>query len=127
VAANAKGSHVLTAGWDGLLGIFTTDIPEQDEVLGDEDELATSRKKRRKVESSGPQAKRKAPLHVLKSHTGKVTRGIFDKSGDRVYSCSMDSTIRTWSVELGVCTDTIVSLFNIEEQYPDICIVDGVQ
>jgi ribosome biogenesis protein YTM1 len=67
VAANEKGSHVLTAGWDGLLGIFTTDIPEKDEVLDDEDELATSRKKRRKVESTGPQAKRKVKWPYTKS------------------------------------------------------------
>jgi ribosome biogenesis protein YTM1 len=67
VAANGKGSHVLTAGWDGLLGVFTTDIPEKDEVLDDEDEPSTSRKKRRKVESSEPQAKRKVKWPYPKS------------------------------------------------------------
>lgn len=40
---------------------------------------------------------------------GRVTRGIFDNSGEKIYSCSLDSTIRIWSVELGVCTDIIVS------------------
>lgn len=107
VAVNASGSHILTAGWDGLLGLFSTEIPQEDEVL-DEDQ-AVPRKKKRRVDSSVPQPKKKAPLHVLKSHTGKITRGIFQKSGKTAYSCSMDSTIRMWDTELGVCTDTITA------------------
>lgn len=58
VAANRTGAHIVTAGWDGLLGVFTTDIPEKDEVF-DDDDLELGRKKRRKVESSAPHPKRK--------------------------------------------------------------------
>jgi len=47
-------------------------------------------------------------MHVLKSHTGKITQGIFDHSGTKAYSCGFDSTLRTWDIELGICTDTIV-------------------
>jgi ribosome biogenesis protein len=57
VAVNEAGSHVLTAGWDGLLGLFSMTIPQEDEVL-DEDEVV-SRKKRRRVDSTTPQPKRK--------------------------------------------------------------------
>ncbi|CCA70307.1 related to microtubule binding protein YTM1-Laccaria bicolor [Serendipita indica DSM 11827] len=74
----------------------------------DEDQPVT-RKKRRKVETPAPQPKRKAPIHVLRSHTGKVTRGIFNQEGKTAYSCSVDSTIRTWDTELGVCTSTITA------------------
>ncbi|PVF99696.1 WD40 repeat-like protein [Serendipita vermifera] len=107
VASNTSGTHILTAGWDSLLGLFSSSIPDEHEVL-DEEEVAT-RKKRRRVESHKSEPKRKAPIHVLKSHTGKITRGIFNKSGSRVYSCSVDSTIRSWDVNLGVCTDTITA------------------
>ena len=57
VAVNESGSHILTAGWDGLLGLFSTAIPQEDEVM-DEDEVV-SRKKRRRIDSTIPQPKRK--------------------------------------------------------------------
>ncbi|KAG8807261.1 ribosome biogenesis protein ytm1, partial [Serendipita sp. 399] len=105
VAASTNGSHILTAGWDGLLGLFTTQIPEEDEVFDDQEPVP--RKKRRRVETNDHQPKRKTPVHVLRSHTSKVTRGLFNKNEKDGYSCSLDSTIRTWDIEIGACKSTI--------------------
>lgn len=67
VAANTQGSHVLTASWDGLLGIFTTTIPDEDEVP--DDEVQVSRKKKRRVEEPVTQPKRKVLISLsLHSH-----------------------------------------------------------
>ncbi|TRM67126.1 WD40-repeat-containing domain protein [Schizophyllum amplum] len=108
VASNASGSHLLTSSWDGLIGLWDTTIPSSDEVP----DVATDRErnKRRKVggDGEGSQAKRKAPLTVLKSHTARVSRVVYaPKNPNRAYSCGFDSTVRTWDVENGVCTHTI--------------------
>ena len=51
----------------------------------------------------------KAPTAVLKSHTARVSRVAFGRNnGAHAYSCGLDSTVRTWDVENGVCTGTIV-------------------
>jgi len=71
------------------------------------------RTKRRKVD--GERATRKAPLLVLKSHTGRVSRAVFGTVGGgdgmTAYSCGFDSTVRMWDTEAGLCTQTIVILF----------------
>ena len=84
-------------------------VTEEDEVPADE---PTERKKRRRVEEDASRPKRKAPLGVLKSHTARVSRVVFgrDAKGAQAYSCGLDSTVRTWDVENGVCTSTIVRL-----------------
>lgn len=112
VSASPSGSHLLTSSWDGLIGLWDTSTPATDEVP--EDEVAGGeRKKRRKIaqeDSDVPRPKRKAPTAVLKSHTARVSRVIFgpEAKGAAAYSCGFDSTVRTWDVENGVCTNTIV-------------------
>ena len=111
VATNASGSHILTSSWDGLIGLWDTSIPGTDEVPVEETVGGGDRKKRRKVADDGDAArpKRKAPTAVLKSHTARVSRVVFGRDrGAHAYSCGFDSTVRTWDVENGVCTGTIV-------------------
>ncbi|KAL1948185.1 hypothetical protein VTO73DRAFT_12260 [Trametes versicolor] len=112
----ASSSHILTSSWDGLIGLWDTKIPETDEVPLDEAAAAAgeNRKKRRKVADDGepaPRPKRKAPAQVLKSHTARVSRVVFGRgeSASAAYSCGMDSTVRTWDVENGLCTSTITA------------------
>ncbi|KAI0819383.1 WD40-repeat-containing domain protein [Trametes gibbosa] len=105
----ASASHILTASWDGLIGVWDATIPDADEVPLDEAAHAgENRKKRRKVAEDAPRPKRKAPAAVLKSHTARVSRAVFgrDDAAGSAYSCGMDSTVRTWDVENGVCTST---------------------
>lgn len=104
IAASATGSHLLTASWDSLIGLWDTTIPATDEVA--EPNTERDRKKRRKVDGSA-RAKRKAPVSVLKSHTGRVSKAVFGDAG-RAFSCGFDSTVRIWDTEHGVCTQTIV-------------------
>lgn len=50
------------------------------------------------------------PAAVLKSHTARVSKAIFDSTNPRsAYSCGWDSTVRSWDVESGVCVNTVVS------------------
>jgi ribosome biogenesis protein YTM1 len=53
----------------------------------------------------------KAPLHVMKSHTARVSRALFSplvSTPHVAYSCGLDSTFRTWDASVGMCTSTIV-------------------
>ena len=107
VASSLDGKSILTAGWDGLIGLWSTSIPETDEVPLDTI-AAPERKKRRKVEEGGPvKAKTKAPSAMLRSHTARVSAVSFSDGGSAV-SCGFDSTVRTWDVERGLCSHTIV-------------------
>ncbi|KZV96952.1 ribosome biogenesis protein YTM1 [Exidia glandulosa HHB12029] len=108
ISANTDGSRLLTASWDGLLGVWDTNEPDADEVPADTLEEKDRAKKRRRVEDAKPQPKRKAPLEVLKGHTGRVSQSAFAPgSSTEAYSCSFDSTVRAWDVRTGVCTRTI--------------------
>ena len=110
IAYSRSGEHLLTASWDTLIGLWESRIPEEDEV--DVVELQTDRRKRRKVggRDSEPRPKRKAPSSVLKSHTARVSKAAFSSTGEAAFSCGFDSTVRSWDVENGVCTNTIVGL-----------------
>jgi ribosome biogenesis protein YTM1 len=98
----------LTSSWDGLIGLWSTDIPSTDEV-SEPKSSDRERKKRRKVEDE-TKPRRKAPINVLKSHTGRVSKVVFgEQQGSSVaYSCGFDSTVRVWDTEMGVSTHTIV-------------------
>jgi ribosome biogenesis protein YTM1 len=106
VAASESGERLLTSSWDMLIGVWDASIPTHDEVPMPDG--GAERKKRRKVAREEP-VQRKGPLAVLKSHTARVSRAVFGASGTSAYSCGLDSTVRMWDVENGVCTNTIVS------------------
>ncbi|KAF9045004.1 ribosome biogenesis protein YTM1 [Panaeolus papilionaceus] len=116
VVSNANGSKLLTSSWDGLIGVWDTAIPTIDEVpMPDEESM--DKKKRRKIEngasSNGKSAdtKRKAPMGVLKSHVGRVSKAAFLRGGEggegKAVSAGYDSTVRIWDLEYGVCERTI--------------------
>ncbi|KAG2340473.1 WD40 repeat-like protein [Suillus weaverae] len=109
ISTDASGSHLLTSSWDGLIGVWDTSIPDDQQ------------KKRRKTAPANK--KRKAPIAVLKSHTARVSKALSaagEPTKGKTYSCSFDSTVRTWDVESGVCINTInvpehrtVSIFDL--------------
>ncbi|PFH48419.1 hypothetical protein AMATHDRAFT_81797 [Amanita thiersii Skay4041] len=139
VASNDDGTKLITAAWDGLVGVWDTRVPEEHEVgdvrgnirnrVGDGQR---SRKRRKVVEEEEEEeeeegegegvlvgvkgVKRKVPEVVMKSHTGRVSRAVFGSSisggrGERgkAYSCGFDSTVRVWDVENGLCVHTITA------------------
>jgi len=109
IAYNRSGELLLTASSDSLIGLWESHIPEEDEI--DVVEVQTDRRKRRKVRrDSEPRPKRKAPSSVLKSHTARVSKAVFSSTGKMAFSCGFDSTVRSWDIESGVCTSTIVGL-----------------
>lgn len=110
---SSSGTHLLTASADGLIGLWDTSIPINDEVPAEE--IPSERRKRRKLDGDlESRPKRKAPTSVLKSHTARVSKAIFARDGGKsAVSAGFDSTVRTWDVENGVCTNTIVGQFNL--------------
>ncbi|KAH7090152.1 WD40 repeat-like protein [Auriculariales sp. MPI-PUGE-AT-0066] len=112
VCASTSGDCVVTASWDGLLGVWDTTAPDSDEVPLDVLEERERGKKRRRVNGAGAgvddRPKRKAPLEVLKGHTARVSQAVISGQGE-VYSAGFDSTIRAWDAAAGVCTRTIAS------------------
>ena len=115
MASSQDGEKILTAGWGGLIGLWSTTIPETDEVSIETTIAALERKKRRKVLEEISLAKTKAPSAVLRSHTARVSAVEFAAKGNPLVgvSCGFDSTVRTWDVERGLCrglcSHTIVS------------------
>jgi len=117
IAASPTGSHILTASWDGLLGVWDTSVPDRDEVTLPASAVG-ERKKRRRVDAEDQVVKRKAPQAVLHSHVGRVSAVLWRKdssstegaSVDDAYavSCGFDSTVRLWDVEHQICVHTIV-------------------
>ncbi|PCH36957.1 WD40 repeat-like protein [Wolfiporia cocos MD-104 SS10] len=108
IASDAVGSHLLTASWDSLIGLWDTSVPATDEVPEDATDRAA--RKRRKVDDAASRPRRKAPLTVLKSHTARVSRAVFTPGGSaEAVSCGLDSTVRCWDVERGLCTNTITA------------------
>ncbi|CUA72761.1 Ribosome biogenesis protein YTM1 [Laccaria bicolor S238N-H82] [Rhizoctonia solani] len=107
VSASSDGKHLVSAGWDGLIGFWSTTMPERDEVPEVEEVLG--RKKRRKIHDQPSSAVRKGPAAVLKSHTARVSKAIFNPLDEskRAYSCGWDNTVRAWDVESGVCINTV--------------------
>lgn len=92
--------------------MWDTSIPSSDEVAADQVQAERKSKKRKVDESDRP--KRKAPLSVLKSHTARVSKAIFT-SEKNALSCGFDSTVRAWDTEMGICTNTIVSVPGINK------------
>ena len=113
ISRNNQGTHLLTASHDGLVGLWDTTIPSTDEVLVEE-QLGNDRKKRRKLaDSESDRPTRKAPLLVLKSHVGRVSKALYvGEDGKQAVSAGFDSTVRSWDTETGLCTRTIVCVFN---------------
>ncbi|EJD54212.1 WD40 repeat-like protein [Auricularia subglabra TFB-10046 SS5] len=110
VVASIDGSRLLTAGWDGLIGIWDTNEPEADEVPADTRDEKEHSKKRRRIADNEPRPKRKAPVDVMKGHTQRVSQAVFvPGSSSEAYSCSFDSTIKAWDVRTAVSTRSIAT------------------
>jgi hypothetical protein len=125
ISSNLAGSHLLSASWDGLVGLWDTTIPTSDEVAAYPNDsgadAGSGRKKRRRVDPAATPT-RKAPAGVLKSHTARVSKAVFRADGALAFSCGFDSTVRTWDVESSVCTNTIVSVHPYYYYFRRVCV-----
>ncbi|KAI5995723.1 WD40 repeat-like protein [Pisolithus marmoratus] len=96
ITADSTGSTLLSASWDGNIGVWDSIVPTEDDIVPE----TGDRKKRRKI-GGNDRPKNKAPATVLKSHTARVSKAIFALNSRRhAHSCGFDSYA-------GVCTNTI--------------------
>lgn len=71
------------------------------------------------------------PIHELHGHTGKVYGLSFMCTGSHLVTSSMDSTIRVWDMETGVCTqrqsiqESYVFFIRCSESHPHLAISGG--
>lgn len=110
--------HVLTTGWDGLLGLF--ELPTADRPLEESHDLPAEptsylpgqNRKKRKIGASKETSNlnpgwRKQPLQVLRGHSGRVTSSVWDKSDhSKCWSVGWDGSVRGWEAESGVMEST---------------------
>lgn len=116
ISSSSSGNHLLTSSWDSLIGVWTTSIPQADELSIDANSNDRKSKRRRLGGENGrvgrgeeDRPKRKAPAMVLKSHSNRVMRALFIRDDEKhAISCGLDSTMRMWDVEAGVCINTLV-------------------
>ncbi|GAA5855598.1 hypothetical protein JCM8547_001611 [Rhodosporidiobolus lusitaniae] len=97
--------HLLTAGWDGLIGLWdlTPGVNEGDAELEDGDR----KKKRRKQTTT---IVNKSPVTVLRGHAGKISRAAFDRSdASKAYSAGWDHSVRSWDLSIGAETSSKTS------------------
>ena len=113
-AATATPPHLLTAGWDGLIGVWDLGrgVNEEDR---DEPSFERTKKKRRKSNSVQQNVvKNKTPMSVLRGHTNKVSRAVFDRfEPDVAYSCGWDHSVRVWDLQHGIEKESKVSSLSL--------------
>ncbi|GAA5886913.1 hypothetical protein JCM16303_006758 [Sporobolomyces ruberrimus] len=108
LSSSSTPPHLLTAGWDGLIGLWdlTPGINEEQSL---DSSLERTKKKRRKS-TSGEVVKNKTPMMVLRGHTNKVSRALFDRNDEKVgYSAGWDHSVRVWDLERGIEKETMMS------------------
>lgn len=105
--SSISSPHLITAGWDGLIGIWdlTNGVNE-----GTENDLEGGERKKRRKKTPKGVAINKTPVSVLSNHVGKVTRAIFDRTDERIaFSSGWDHTVRTWDLTTAQETSCKVS------------------
>lgn len=90
----------MTAGWDGLIGLWDVTPGVNDGEAFDLDN--GERRKKRRKQAPGV-AVQKTPMGVLKGHVGKVSRAIFDRvdGATKAHSAGFDHTVRSWDLTTG--------------------------
>ncbi|GAA5944622.1 Ytm1p [Sporobolomyces koalae] len=100
-ASSSSAPHLLTAGWDGLIGVWDL-TPGVNEGEADHATFERTKKKRRKG-TDQTLVKNKLPAAVLRGHTNKVSRAIFDRSDENTaYSAGWDHSVRVWDLQHGI-------------------------
>ena len=105
-----KSSRILSAGYDNVVGFWSTNYKEMTAIQPleyDSNVLSTASKKRRKMAVQDSTIRRRSPLALLESHSQPVEDVIFDFNDSTVgYSVSQDHTIKTWDLFTAKCVDT---------------------
>ncbi|GAA5907059.1 hypothetical protein JCM6882_005158 [Rhodosporidiobolus microsporus] len=103
--AATSSPHLLTAGWDGIIGLWdlTPGVNEGEADVEDGD-----RKKKRRRQSTT--VVNKTPITVLQGHTGKVSRAVFARNdATTAYSAGWDHSVRSWDLAVGMETSSKTS------------------
>jgi ribosome biogenesis protein YTM1 len=104
VAVDHQGRFVASASADGLVKVWTTAAPTDDEPI----EETTHTKKKKKTEKVDDR-KIKTKAVSLEGHVGGVNAVVFDGlDANIVYTGGWDHSIRSWDVEQQVNLSTKV-------------------
>ncbi|EGV61198.1 ribosome biogenesis protein ytm1 [Yamadazyma tenuis] len=117
LAVDSKINRILSAGYDGEVGFWSTNHKEMDKIQPldyDANVLSSSSKKRRKMAVQDSTLRRRSPLSMLQSHKQPVEGITFDLTDSTVaYSVSQDHTIKTWDLVTSRCIDTRATGFSL--------------
>ncbi|KAA8910759.1 WD40-repeat-containing domain protein [Sphaerosporella brunnea] len=104
LAVNAAAKHILSAGADGKVGLWSS-VPKESPDAPVVD--LPARTKKRKLAQTGPKVVQYGALGMLQSHTEPVSGVAFAPQDSTVaYSVSWDHTIRTWDLTTLALVDT---------------------
>lgn len=93
--------RLLSAGWDGLVALWSLSSAYEGATAGEE-EVRAKKKRKTAARPDETGAKKLAAVHVLQGHTGQVARAVFDREEVRkAYSAGWDHSVRTWDLEAG--------------------------
>lgn len=110
LSVDQKTNRILSAGYDGEVGFWSTNHKEMNSIQPmeyDSNVLSSSSKKRRKMAVQDATLRRRSPLSMLQSHKQPVEGITFDLNDSTVaYSVSQDHTIKTWDLVTARCIDT---------------------
>lgn len=114
VAVDEKSNRILSAGYDDVVGLWSSIPKEMNSVEFNKDHLSSQSKKRLKLALADTSIKRKSPLSFLESHQAPVEGVIFDENDNTVgYSCSQDHTFKTWDLVTSKCVDTKTTSYSL--------------
>ncbi|KAK6461424.1 ribosome biogenesis protein YTM1 [Scheffersomyces coipomensis] len=110
LAVEYKSNRILSAGYDNVIGLWSTNYKEMTAIKPLEYDLnviSTASKKRRKMAVQDSTIRRRSPLSLLEGHSQPVEDIIFDANDATVaYSVSQDHNIKTWDLVTSRCVDT---------------------
>lgn len=121
IAVDGKARRLLTASWDGRVGLWATSkdgAPDVDEALLASANAAASSTKRRKLAAAPGSVPQRGPLALMALHSEPASAAVFHPGDDTVgYSASHDHSLRT----LDLTTQRVVSTVTLSHSLLSLC------
>ena len=110
LALDHQSNKILSAGYDNMIGLWSTNYKEMASIQVDESDpnvISTASKKRKKMAIKDSSVRRRAPLAMMGGHKLPVESIVFDANEPSIaYSVSQDHSIKTWDLVTQRCVDS---------------------